>query len=151
MSVKINLFVFSVLDSVELQFEGNETTHRLIGLLHVCDLNEGDALDVIFTNSAPDDVTVNVSASSQGLDVNQLTQSHDALLECFQTNTRSYDIILEMELSYHGNDVVQFIGVDNTLLYSQPIVVETYTLVSPCGTYGHCTSEHDPECTSNQR
>ena len=114
-------------------------------------MNEDDTLDVIFTNSAPDDVIVHVTTSSHLLDVNLLTLRHDALQECFQTNTRSYEVALEMELSYHGYDLVQFLGVDSTEKYSQPIQINVYSLVSPCGTHGHCTSEHDPECTSNQR
>ena len=56
-----------------------------------------------------------------------------------------------MALTSHGHDVVQFIGTDGSDLHSQPIVVDTYTLISPCGTHGHCTSEHDPGCTQNDR
>ena len=122
-----------------------------MGRLHVCDLNADDTIDVIFTNSAPADVTVTVTASAHLLDPKALTQRHDALQECFATNTRSYDVTLEMALSYHGYDEVKFLAYDDTMLYSQPIVMDVYTLVSPCGTHGYCSSDHDPQCTSNQR
>ena len=55
------------------------------------------------------------------------------------------------EAWYHGVDTLMLIGADDFTLYSQPLVLDLYTMVSPCGAYGYCHSDHDPECTSTER
>ena len=62
---------------------------------------------------------------------------------------------METLLDYHGDDLVTFIGqavnAENFTMFSQPIRLQIYTLYSPCGHYGICTSKDDPDCEDNRR
>ena len=64
---------------------------------------------------------------------------------------RSFNVMANTSDDFHGSDILTIIGYDNTMLYSQPLVIEVHTMVSPC-VHGHCVGGvADPECRSTDR
>ena len=134
-------------DEIELKYEGN-TTKKVVGTLYVCDWNAADGLDIIWQVNDPN-MTVLINESTSDVTVNRVT--HAAVAECFDTNSKVYDLTLMTSDWFHGHDVLQIIGIDNTGFYSQELTIDVYTMISPCGTYGHCSSDVDPDCTDTSR
>jgi hypothetical protein len=67
-------------------------------------------------------------------------------------SSRTFRVTANTSATYHGSDALTIIGHDDSVLYSQPLVLAVHTMVSPCGVNGYCAGgEDDPECRDPKR
>lgn len=148
MTVRDIYLFFFLEEPIELKYEGNTTT-KSVGVLYLCDWNADDVLNVTWQNLDPNVTVVISEVPTTKMNVDAV--AHSAVAACFETNLKLYDLILMTSDWYHGHDHLQIIGVDSRGYYSQELTFDVYTLISPCGTYGHCSSDVDPGCTDTVR